>query len=101
MGFAKGNKLAGSRKGIKNNPDLMSVKKLLEDAFIRHQSGAMKMLDDMFKNKDDFKFLLSLKASLEPKQVNANLNANFKFEHLLEVVKIAEIDYNQQHANHN
>ncbi len=99
MAFKKGQ--GGRPKGVKNNPDLASIKFLLEEAFIRRRSGAMKMIDDMFQNKEDFKFLLSLKASLEPKQVNANLNANFKFEHLLEVVKTAEIDYNRTHANNN
>ena len=67
MPFAKGN--PGRLKGSKNDPVLMSVKVLLEDAFLRNRSAALKHIDDMMASKDGFKFLLSLKASVEPKQL--------------------------------
>lgn len=69
MPFKAGN--LGRLKGTKNNPAIMEVKKLLENAFVRNQSAAIAKIDAMFQSKDntDFKFLLSLKATLEPKKI--------------------------------
>lgn len=72
--FQKGNKI--TRKGIKNDEKLMSVKKLLEDAFIRRRSDAIAHIDAMMQDRNEFKYLLSLKASVEPRPVAPTLVIN-------------------------
>lgn len=67
--FKKGQSgnIKGKPRGIKNDPQIMAIRTLLEDAFLRNRTLALKTIDDMFKNREDFKFLLSLKATFEPK----------------------------------
>lgn len=68
--FTKSNPGTGRVKGSKNSTPTHCLKKLLEDAFIRNQSAALAKIDKMFQGDDmsDFKFMLTLKASIEPKQ---------------------------------
>ncbi len=135
MPFVKGNKI--TRKGVKNNPDINSLRNLLEESFSENRPWIKECISNMLQdyrvhlteiNKriaavlptekeytadlkflcntrtallEEFKFLLMLKERMEPKQVNAKLDANFKFEHLLELAKTAETDFNRTHANHN
>lgn len=91
--FVKGHKLGKGRiKGSKNNPDIASLKVLLEDAFLRNRSAAIAKIDAMFQKASlkDFKWLCELKASIEPKQLRADVNVNYSVEHLLDVVEAAE-----------
>lgn len=85
MPFVKGHKLAKGRiKGSKNNPELASMKKLLEDAFLRNQSAAIAKIDQMFQGDDlvNFKWVCELKASMEPK--NVQHTGDFSFRHMVE-----------------
>ena len=68
--FEKGHdKVAGSGrpKGTLNKNT--TLKKTLQESFDRNEAKAIKLLDDMYNNKNDFKWLMSLKASLEPKEL--------------------------------
>lgn len=70
--FAKGN--PGRPTGSKNDPKIMAIKGLLEDAFLRNRSAALAKIDAMFQDKtsnEDFKFLLKLKTEFEPKPKQA------------------------------
>lgn len=48
-----------------------SLKNLLEQAFEKNHAQAKKMLDGMFTDEKNFKWICEIKASLEPKEVNA------------------------------
>jgi hypothetical protein len=79
--FKKGN--PGRPKGIKNSESTSSLKKLLHDAFIRNQSAAVAKIDKMFQGEDmtDFKFMLQLKASFEPKEVEHSGSFTLNYGH--------------------
>lgn len=69
--FKKGKKRpknAGRKKGTPNKTT--SLKQLLQDSLDRNREKAIKRLDDMYNNSRDFKFIITLKASLEPKTID-------------------------------
>lgn len=69
MPFVKGesgNK-AGKPKGTVSKKT--ALKDLLNDAFVRNEKKAKAMLDEMFNDKKDFKWISEVKASLEPKAI--------------------------------
>lgn len=88
--FKKGQSgnIKGRGKGVLNNPDVMSIKTLLEDAFLRNRSAAIARVDKMFQGEDnaDFKFLLSLKASLEPRQIDHSGSISLTAKSIIERV---------------
>lgn len=57
----------GRPKGAENKNTIM--KDLLAQAFKRNEAKAKRMMDEMFNNPKDFKWISELKASLEPKAV--------------------------------
>lgn len=99
MPFVKGHKRIGGRaKGVLNNPDVASIKVLLEDAFVRNYSAAYKKIDNMFQSEDntDFKFLLSLKASLEPRQIAHSGNIGITVSSIMQNITEAEAIANKR-----
>lgn len=120
--FTKGNKLGKGRLvGSRNNPDLNSLRKLLEESFSENRpwikecirlmltniKSQMTILNDAItKEKDatqigfyarqrsslleEFKWMLTLKATLEPKEVNADIKVSHSVEDLLATVSTAE-----------
>lgn len=77
--FKKGE--GGRQKGVKNNLSTSSLRTLLENAFLRNQSAAIAKIDQIFQQADlnDFKWLCSVKASLEPKVYDVSGNINLEF----------------------
>ena len=70
MIYQKGHKrIAGSGRAKGTPNKATSLKHLLEDSLIKNKSKAIKLLDKMYNNKSDFKWLMSLKASLEPREL--------------------------------
>lgn len=65
--FKKGN--PGRPLGAKGKEELVSLKNLLKDAFVRNRSAAIAKIDLMFTSEDlkDFKWLCEIKAIFEPK----------------------------------
>lgn len=82
----------GKAKGVLNDPRVASLKTLLENAFIRNQSVAIAKIDKMFQGEDmaDFKFMLTLKASIEPRQIAHSGSIEFHAKTVLETVEEAE-----------
>jgi hypothetical protein len=70
--FEKGN--PGKPKGAKNKNTVLKDELAL--AFKRNKNKARKMLDEMFNNKFDFKWVCELKASIEPKEIEHSGNLN-------------------------
>lgn len=113
---------AGKPKGIKNNPDLNSLRKLLEESFSENRpwikecisqmlNGMRKQLikineqlDQELDNKQvselsrqryfllgEFKWLMELKAQMEPRELKADVNVSYTAEDLLERFDIASV----------
>ena len=61
--FKKGN--IGRRKGTKNK--FTSIKNILLEVFTDNEEKARALLNKMFDNKHDFKWLMQLIATFEPK----------------------------------
>lgn len=62
----------GKPKGTKNHPDLNSLKSILGDCFSRHRLVILNRLERLIiesEDINDFKWLMNLKASLEPREV--------------------------------
>lgn len=77
--FKKGN--SGRPVGSKNKSELVTLRALLENAFIRNRSAAVAKIDQMFQGADltDFKWLCTIKASLEPKVYDVSGNISLEF----------------------
>lgn len=75
-----GNK-AGRPKGSLSSK--VALKNLLNDVFNENEDKARKMLTQMFNEPSSFKWLCELKASLEPKEIEAksDTNINIKVSH--------------------
>lgn len=70
------NNAAGKPKGCKNKPDLTSLKHILKKCFARNAKLIEQRIDRMLEetsNIEDFKWLMDLKARIEPKEVQIDM----------------------------
>lgn len=127
MKFQPGHKLAKGRiPGSKNNPDLNSLRKILEENFHENRPWIKECMTQMLNTLrkqlselantletqnltpaeavilarhrsimlEEFKWLMELKASLEPKQIKADLNITYTAEELLNRFDAANLSPN-------
>ena len=62
-----------------------SLKLLLQESLDENKDKAVKLLNAMYGNKHDFKWLLQLKASLEPKQNGLEISGTINIMPLIKV----------------
>lgn len=69
-----GNKNGRPKGALNKNASLKSI---LEEAFQENREKAERLILEMFDDKKDFQWLCSLKASLEPKAVDLDVNVKY------------------------
>lgn len=82
----------GRPRGSKNK--LTLLRSLVEESFERNEITAAELLDEMFSNKHDFKWLCSLKASMEPKSKESPSTDTYAAAWLRCIEKAKDVDEN-------
>ena len=72
---------AGRKQGSQSSK--VALKNLLNDVFNENEAKARKMLEKMFDDPKDFKWLCELKSSLEPKELEHTGDIKFTAEEVI------------------